>query len=87
MYEEVSIWKRIDDRSAMRYRCWRSLTTGKWSVQSTDYYYLPPNATSEANLDRQLVELFIETDPVERSGEFDSMEEAIVEHDRAFDNW
>jgi hypothetical protein len=70
--------------AALRDRCWRNLATAKWPVQSSDGYRIPPDSTQAGLLERPFVERFIEGRPGESSGEFDSVEEAIAAHERAF---
>jgi hypothetical protein len=84
MFTSIDVWKQIDERTAVRYRCFRSLVTGKYSVQSTDFYRLPFDATQVVSLDQQYVELFVEQQPDARSGSFDTIEQAIAAHDNDF---
>jgi hypothetical protein len=84
MYEEAFIWKRIDKKSVARYRCLRNSATGKYSVQSVDFYRLPLSPQQVAQFEVQFIELFCESDPGERAGVFDSLEEAIAAHERSF---
>lgn len=84
LYEEIVIWKRVDTMSAARYRCLRNLVSGKYSVQSADFYRLPLSRQQVAQFEEQFIELLCETDPGTRAGAFDSLEEAIAAHDRSF---
>ena len=81
LYKALDIWERKDSRTVVRYRCFESLDTGKFSVQSADFYH---DEKSPANLDVQFVELFTEQDPAERSGEHVTLNAAIAAHDREF---
>ena len=84
LYQQIAVWKRRGDRTAVKYSCLMSLATGKYSVQSADFHHLPLTDQALGNFDRQFVELFCEQDPAERAGSFDSLEEAIAAHDRTF---
>jgi hypothetical protein len=84
MFTSIEVWKRVDERTAIRYRCFRSTGTGKYSVQSADFYHLPLDRARIPTLDEQHIELFIEQPPDERSGSFDTIEEAIAAHDDEF---
>ena len=84
LYQELTVWKRIDDGAAVRYRCLRSLATNKYLVQSADFYRLPLDHQQISTFEAQFVELLCESDPAERAGEFDSLEEAIDAHERGF---
>lgn len=81
LYKAIDIWERRDSRTAVRYRCFESLDTGKFSVQSADFYH---DEKSPTNLDVQFVELFTEQDPAVRSGEHVTLNAAIVAHNREF---
>jgi hypothetical protein len=80
-YQEISVWKHISDSQAIRYNCFRNLKTGKYAIQSEDYYRLPVDEKQVRQFESQFLELFIETQPSERSTSFDSLEEAIKGHD------
>lgn len=84
LFKEVMIWKSIDGASAVRYSCLNDLTTGKFAVQSADFFRLPLNLNSSNEFARQFAELFIETSPLVRCTWFDSLEEAVFHHDREF---
>jgi hypothetical protein len=84
LYQELTVWKRIDPGTAVRYRCLRNHATNKYSVQSADLYRLPPDQRQISTFEAQFVELFCESDPAERAGAFDSLEEAIEAHQRQF---
>jgi len=85
MYQELSVWKRINQRKLVRYRCFMNLTTKKFTVQSADSYYLPIDQKTMRSHDSQFIELLCESDPFERSDSFDSLAEAIAAHDRNFE--
>jgi hypothetical protein len=84
LYQETLIWKRLDEKSAVRYSCLRNCGTGKFTVQSADYFRLPLSQESVQQFQRQFVELFCEIDPTERAQAFDSVEEAIAAHESGF---
>src|SRR5471032_120118 len=84
MYLELSIWKRIDDKTAIHFRCFEDIASHLFCVQSADLYRLPATVNARAGFDRQFVELFIEVEPIERSEWFATVEEAIAEHERVF---
>ena len=83
MFKAIEVWERTDS-DAVCYRCFQSLKTGKYSVQSADFYRLPLNADQLAQLRRQRIELFIEQAPDERSGAFENLEAAIEAHKTQF---
>jgi hypothetical protein len=84
MFKAIDVWKRISDSEAVRYRCFQSLRTGKYSVQSADFYHLPENPAQSDQLDRQHIELFVQQAPDERTGAYDTLEAAIDAHGADF---
>ena len=84
LYQAFDVWKRISKTRAVRYRCFRDLSSGRFSVQSADFYGVPLDPKRVVDLDKQYVELFAEQDPDERGGRFDSVEAAIEAHDKDF---
>jgi hypothetical protein len=85
MFKAIDVWKRISDSAAVRYRCFQCLQTGKYSVQSADFYRLPGNPNESAQLERQHIELFIEQAPDGRSEAYETLEAAIEAHEAEFD--
>jgi hypothetical protein len=84
IYQAFDVWKRISKARAVRYRCFRELSSGRFSVQSADFHGVPLDPKQVADLEKQYVELFAEQDPDERAGSFDSLEAAIEAHDKDF---
>ena len=84
MYHELSVWKRIDGRRAVRFRCIEDLGTGRFCVQSADFYSLPVTPGVASDFDRQFIEVLVENDPAERNGWFPSAGEAITAHEEEF---
>lgn len=84
MFKAMDVWKRISDSEAVRYRCFQSLQTGKYSVQSADFYRSPENRGQSADIERQYVELFVEQAPDERSGAYQTLQVAIEAHEAEF---
>lgn len=84
MYRAIEVWVRLKGRTVVRYRCLQSLDSGKYCVQSADFYHDGKNPT-ELDSDGQFIELFTEQDPAERAGEHDTLEAAIAAHNRDFD--
>lgn len=84
IFREIMIWKRLDDVSAVRYSCLNDLQNGKFAVQSADFFRLPLQAHAVTEVARQFAALFIEVSPHERCSWFDSLEEAISDHEHEF---
>ena len=41
MYKSIDIWKRLDGKTLVRYRCFEILASNRFCVQSSDHYRLP----------------------------------------------
>lgn len=81
LYRTIDVWERKGGRIVARYRCFESLDTGTFSVQSVDFYH---DGKSSANLDGQFLDLLTEQDPAERSGKHATLKAAIAAHKREF---
>jgi hypothetical protein len=85
MYRAIDVWKK-NDGGLIRYRCFQILESGKYCVQSADFYYLPIEGEQLKQNEQQFFELLMEFPPDERGGAFDSLEEAIRAPDKEFEN-
>ncbi|NJP12289.1 MAG: hypothetical protein HC866_24800 [Leptolyngbyaceae cyanobacterium RU_5_1] len=84
MFKAIDIWKRLDETTAVRYRCFQRLADNQFCVQSADYYQLPLREDQIKLLDKQFLELFIEERPDQRSALYTSVEDAIAHYDLEF---
>jgi hypothetical protein len=84
LYRAFDVWKLKEPHTAIRYRCFESLANHRFCVQSADFYRLPLTSEQINQLEKQFVELLLEEPPIDRSGVFDSIEEAIDAHQKAF---
>jgi hypothetical protein len=81
LYRTIDVWERRDSNTVVRYRCFESVNSGTYTVQSADFYH---DGKPQAELDGQFVELFTEQDPAGRSGKHPSLQAAIAAHNREF---
>ena len=84
LYKSIDVWKKCDDETAIRYRCFELLGRHQFCVQSADYYRLPIDMEKFENLEVQFVELFLDEYPEKRSGLYPSLEEAFAAHEKSF---
>ena len=84
LYQAIDVWKRLSDGRLVRYRCFRDISSGRYSVQSSDFYSVPTDPEHIASLEAQYLELLAEQSPSARSGAFDTVEDAIDDHEREF---
>jgi len=81
LYKTIDVWERKNTRTVVRYRCFESLETGRYCVQCADFYH---HGKPSPSVDGQFIELLTELDPVQRSGEHDTLAAAITAHKREF---
>lgn len=86
IFQEVLVWKRIDNTSSVRYFCFHDLVTGQYCVQSADFFNTPIDTKQVQQFQKQSIELFAESSPIERCEWFESLAEAIKCHDEDFNN-
>jgi hypothetical protein len=84
LFRAIDVWQRRNDIELVRYRCFQSLSDGKFSVQREDRYQLPLDQRQVAALDGQYLRLLSDQPPEERSGAYDTLPEAIAAHLEAF---
>ncbi len=83
-YTSHFVWKRIDEKSAVRYLCFFDLTSKKYAVQNADFFYLPITKERLLESDMNGVELFLDLSPLERCDWFDEILEAVADHELNF---
>lgn len=83
-YKKVDVWKKVDDKCLIRFRCYELLGEGKFCVQSADYFYPPISSEQMLVAENRQVELFLDVDPTERSETYSTLEEAIIAHEADF---
>ena len=83
LYRQITIWKRTE-AGAVRYVCFEDIASGRFCVQSADFFHAPATSRNREFLEAQIPELFVEQDPGERAGWFSSLMEAIEDHDLRF---
>lgn len=83
--KEVNVWRRINEKTLLRYRCFHVLPNDEYCVQSADYYRFPFDDKLVAEFETQFLQLLAEDAPQLRVGKlYGSVEEAIAEHDKDF---
>lgn len=85
LYRAFDVWKRTQN-GVVRYRCFESIPSGLFSVQSADFFGTDASRKKVEFLESQFVELLFQQAPDERSGAFGSVEEALQAHDHDFEN-
>jgi hypothetical protein len=83
LYRAIDVWRRRPN-GVIRYRCFEVLASGRFCVQSADFFSLPVDKQRGDFSDRLFQELLIEQARDERTATFSTLEEAIAGHDRDF---
>lgn len=86
LYKSISVFRRLSAEEAVIYRCFELIPERGFVVQSADRIHLPVPMDEMRHHERQLLELFCEVSPEERSRPFSSIEEAIAAFDAEFGN-
>ncbi len=87
MYKTIDVWKRIDDKSAVKYRCFQIAGENKYCVQNADFFHHPIDEKQLYASEKNCIELFIEDLPQKRTKMYSSLKEAIENHDIEFGNF
>ena len=86
MFQEIRVWKRTTSGQLILYRCFQSLSTKKYYVQSADFYEKSVKSAHISQRDLLFLELLSDLSPEERTEGFATLEEAIQAHDADFAN-
>ena len=81
---EINVWKRIDEHTLARYRCFQLLPQNRFCVQSVDFYRPLLDESQIRQFDKQHLELLLEESPELRAGDYETLEDAITAHDQEF---
>lgn len=86
LYREVTVWRPLDDRTLIRYRCLHILPDDKYYVKSSDFVHDPLEDKVSKDQERYYLESLF-SGGLETSVEdvFDSLEEAILKHEQDFE--
>ncbi len=76
-YELINVYQRHSDLLNV-FRCFKSLSSSMYYVQSMDTLYVPFDNSKLMEMNCQVMELFQEEDIVERTEGYKSLNEAIA---------
>lgn len=80
-FRKIDVWKRIDAKSLVCFRCYELLGEGRFYVQSSDYFYLPISRGQVELSESQQIELFLEESLTERAISYPTLQDAISAHE------
>ena len=84
MFKAIDVWKRLDNGGLARYRCFELLPGNRYCVQSVDFYNDPLNVKRMQEFESQFLELLLEGPPDLENETYETLEEAIANHDLDF---
>ena len=90
LFREISVWRRIDDDTLLRYRCLLVLPDGGYCVKSSHFYRYPLSLDDGQIMQAEfyfLDSLFQDGLSEAAQETYDTLEEAIAKHDKDFDNF
>jgi hypothetical protein len=83
LFRQISIWKRLGHKKAVRFNCIEDLEKSKFAVQSADFFTIPIRGEHISYFEKLFPERFIEVEWEQRKW-FDSVEKAIAGHENDF---
>ena len=90
LFKEISVWRRIDDETLLRYRCLQVLPDDGYCVKSSHFYRYPLSHDDGQIAQAEfyfLDSLFQDGLPAAAKETYKTLEEAIAKHDKDFDNF
>ena len=87
LFKEISVWRRLDDNTLLRYRCLQLLPDGGYCVKSSHFYHYPLKLNDEQIKQAEfyfLDGMFQDGLPEMAKDMCNSLEEAIAKHDKDF---
>lgn len=90
LFREISVWRRIDDDTLLRYRCLQVLPDGGYCVKSSHSYSYPLSLNDGQIKQAEfyfLDSLFQNGLPEAAKETYGTLEEAVAKHDKDFDNF
>ncbi|AMC33234.1 hypothetical protein [Janthinobacterium sp. B9-8] len=84
LFESIVLWKNVNETTAIKYCCLKDISLNKFAVQSADFFHLPVDENQLKKSEKQFIELFIETNPLNRCDWFFTLNEAVNQFDNDF---
>ena len=83
-YKEYNVWRRFEKKLVV-FKCLEIVPNGGFCVQSSDVYYKGDIENQLKNHSIQFLELLLDEKPEIRSGIFNTIEEAICDHEKSLE--
>ena len=87
LFKEISVWKRIDDDTLIRYRCLQVLPDDRYVVKSSHFYRHPMKLADEQlkQAEFYFIDSMFQDGLLEITNDtYETLEEAIAAHDEDF---
>ena len=85
LFREFNVWKPLDEKRIIRYRCFEVLPSGKFFVKASDCLYEDSEKEDWDNLERYFLEsLFFGILEELAENASDTIEEAVAKHEADF---
>jgi hypothetical protein len=87
LHEQINVWRRLPDNRICCNTCFRVLDTGRYWVQSADFFTQgAPGSVAEQ--ERRAAFYFVDllSENEERGGTYETLAAAIAAHDAGFEN-
>ena len=86
LYKEFFVWKPIDDKSVLRYRCFEILANGKFFVMQSDHFFWGFNRKTVEWIQYVFLRICFRRKFFEQANEAcETIEEAITKFESGFD--
>jgi hypothetical protein len=87
LFKEISVWRRVSDNTLLQYRCLQVIPDAGYFVKSSHFYREPIDREQIYQAQFYFVDGMFGDALLEITKEtFDTLEEAIAQHDKDFDN-
>ncbi len=85
LFQEIIIWKEIDDNTITRYRCFHVLPDDKYFVKGQDFFHYPLNEKQLKDIDFYAVDLLFQGGLNMKEEFCNSLNEALEKFEKGFE--
>jgi hypothetical protein len=86
LFKEINVWRQVDDKALIRYRCFQELPDGKFFVKSADHFHEPFESETSRQHEMYFIESLFENGLVWNAKKsYATLEKAIEKFDEDFD--
>ncbi len=86
LFKEINVWRQVDDKTLIRYRCFQELPDGKFFVKSADHFQEPFDSETSKQHEMYFVDSLFDDGLISRAKKaYATIEKAIEKFDSEFD--